>query len=191
LEPRERRWWIAAGVCLAAIYLSLYPAQLALDWLRARNLLRLSLGAGALAIALAFVIWMVRRGAGWREWAVSVLVAAIYVLVALRMEILQERVHLAEYAAVALCFRGALAERRSSSSGAARREHPPVAAALGALLLAALAGYLDELIQKLLPNRRYDLRDVATNAIAAALALGAAELLAAARRRDGAKKAQR
>ena len=37
-----------------------------------------------------------------------------------------------------------------------------------------MVGWLDEGVQGLLPNRMYDLRDVAFNALAAALALGAA-----------------
>ena len=56
-------------------------------------------------------------------------------------------------------------------------------AAAGAWLLTALAGWLDEGIQGLLPNRVYDLRDVGFNALAGALALASAAALEAARQR--------
>ena len=48
----------------------------------------------------------------------------------------------------------------------------PVPAAL-ALVTAVLLGWLDEAIQALLPNRVYDTFDVASNALAALIAIGA------------------
>ncbi|MBP1644251.1 MAG: hypothetical protein H6Q03_2920, partial [Acidobacteria bacterium] len=164
-SAEERRWWRISWAYVAAIYLSLYPLQFALDFLRTRNLLRLSLAALALVLAGVAVRVLARRRAGRREWLVLVLVGATYVLAAMRMPIVQERLHLAEYGGLALAFRRALA--------------------LGAAGLAALAGLVDELIQGVLPNRQYDLRDVGFNAGAAVLALVAAGALAGARASDG------
>ena len=53
----------------------------------------------------------------------------------------------------------------------------PIYQYFGALLIAATAGWIDELIQAVLPDRVYDLRDVAINAVAALLALAADEVL--------------
>jgi VanZ family protein len=174
----EARWWIAAGAALAAIYASLYPAQLALDWLRARDLLRRSLLATAVAVMLVLALWMLRRRSGWREWAVLGLIVLVYVDYASGMTIVQERFHLLEYGGVALLFRQALTVRW--------RERRPRALAIefAAVGLASAGGWVDELIQWALPNRHYDLRDVATNAVAATLAITAAAALAAARREE-------
>jgi VanZ family protein len=55
---------------------------------------------------------------------------------------------------------------------------------VAAVLLAGAAGWVDEAIQALLPNRVYDLRDVAFNTLAAAAAIAALALRDAARARD-------
>ena len=46
-----------------------------------------------------------------------------------------------------------------------------------AVLLTTIVGWLDEGIQAVLPNRVYDLRDVAFNALAAVVCLIAVELV--------------
>ena len=56
-------------------------------------------------------------------------------------------------------------------------------AALG-VAVAGAAGWADEGIQFLLPNRYYDWRDVGLNLLGAVLAVGAAAALAEARRAD-------
>ena len=55
-SAEERRWWRLTLTYLGVVYLSLWPLQYVLDFLRTRNLLRLSLallflGAAALLIA--------------------------------------------------------------------------------------------------------------------------------------------
>jgi hypothetical protein len=178
-RSEERRWWRLSLAYLAAIYLSLYPLQFVLDFLRARNLLRLSLAALFVAAAAAVAVWMRRRGARRLEWLALAGIGAVYAALLERMTIVQERLHLLEYGLLALGFRAALEARR-------RRGAPTGGAAgvaAGAWLLTALAGWLDEGIQGLLPNRVYDLRDVGFNALAGALALASAAALEAARRR--------
>ena len=175
----ERRWWIAAGAALAAIYLSLYSVQFLLDWLRERNLLRKSMVGAALLAVAAVGLSLVRRRAGWREWAVVGAAVVAYLLVASRYGVVQERIHLLEYGGVALLFRGALAAR----AAAVRPVRPPLYVLGGAAALTALAGWLDEAIQWALPNRYYDLRDVGLNALAGAMALATGAALERARLR--------
>ena len=91
------------------------------------------------------------------------------------MSVLQERLHLVEYGAVALAFRAAFAARRADGRAPAL---PAAAAAFGATVA---AGWLDEGIQALLPNRYYDIRDVGFNALAGALALAVEAALERAR----------
>ena len=77
----------------------------------------------------------------------------------------EERTHLFEYALVAALVHEALLERRDNG----RRVPAP---ALLALVISLLLGWLDEGIQSLLPNRVFDLIDVAFNSIAATMIIG-------------------
>jgi hypothetical protein len=186
-SAEERRWWRISLAYVGAIYLSLYPLQFALDFLRERNLLRLSLAALALALAGAAAWLLLRRRAGVREWATLAAAGALYLAIALRMPIVQERLHLAEYGLLALGFRRALALRAAAGGGRPGR----LGSAAGAAGLAAAAGLVDELIQGVLPNRQYDLRDVAFNAGAAVLALAAAAALDVTRAADRQPRAEK
>jgi hypothetical protein len=179
----ERRWWTLALVYLAGIYLSLYPLQFALDFLRTRNLLRLTMGALFVVAGAAVVAAMARRRATRLEWLVLGAIGATYLLLLSRMTIIQERLHLLEYGLLALAFREALVARAAASPGGTAAR--PARTAAGALGLTALAGWVDEGIQGILPNRVYDLRDVGFNALAAAIALAAAAALGWAARRAG------
>jgi hypothetical protein len=176
---RERRLWIAVALAVAAIFLSLYPLQFFLDFLRARNLLRLSIAALFVATAIAVVAWMFRRRARWREWAVLSLSLGAYALFARSLSVIQERLHLVEYGALALLFSAAFGERRSARGLAPA----PGAAAIAAFVATSAVGLADELVQGILPNRQYDLRDVGFNALAAAMALATAAALDAVRER--------
>lgn len=167
-SPRERRLWIAVAAAIVALLASLYPLQFLLDFLRARNLLRLSITLLFLLSAAAIVGWLARRGATLRQWLVLALSAVVYVAFALWLDVPQERLHLVEYGALALLLRAAFAERR-----AARGASPDEGRTAGkALLAASFIGLVDEIVQGILPNRQYDLRDVGFNALSAALALG-------------------
>lgn len=95
-----------------------------------------------------------------------VLLAAITGAMILGLSIPEERVHFAQYGLMAVLARRALAWHVS-----------PPQQYLGAFVIAAMAGWVDELIQGVLPNRVYDLRDVAINAVAALLAIAAEEIL--------------
>ncbi|KAB2961846.1 MAG: hypothetical protein F9K16_10770, partial [Thermoanaerobaculia bacterium] len=113
----ERRWWTLALVYLAGIYLSLYPLQFALDFLRTRNLLRLTMGALFVVAGAAVVAAMARRRATRLEWLVLGAIGATYLLLLSRMTIIQERLHLLEYGLLALAFREALVARAAASPG--------------------------------------------------------------------------
>ena len=73
--------------------------------------------------------------------------------------------HLFEYALVAALVHEALLERRDNG----RRVPAP---ALLALIISIALGWLDEGIQSLLPNRVFELIDVAFNSIAATMIIG-------------------
>ncbi len=165
---RERRLWIAVALAVAAIFASLYPLQFLLDFLRSRNLLRLSIALLFLGCASGVAAWMIRRRARPRQWLLLGVAALLYAAFALALDVPQERLHLVEYGALALLLRAAFAERRRAAGQPADER----SAALRALAAATAIGFVDELIQGVLPNRQYDLRDVVFNALSAAMALG-------------------
>lgn len=173
-DRTEARLWRIAAVYLGAIYLGLYPLQFVLDFLRQRNLLRL-------AIALAFgasaaLLVVLGRRSRWRpgQWLVAGIGTATMCLAALRLDVVQERLHLVEYGLLGL-MAWAIVYRRDERSA-----RPPGLAALRRIALATLAvgcaGWIDEGIQAALPNRVYDLGDVGINAGAGALAACFAEM---------------
>ncbi len=173
---RERRLWVAVAVAVALLLAALYPLQLVLDGLRARNLLRLSIATLFLAGAVPVGYSLARRRAPLRAWLVLAVAGAVYLGLAVAMEVPQERLHLVEYGGLAILLRAAFAESAAVRPRTARASNVD----LRSLLAATAIGWLDEAVQGILPNRMYDLRDVGFNALAAALALGAAAALRAA-----------
>jgi len=184
LSQRERGLWGRAGVLLLAIYASLYFVRGPVEWLRERNLLRLTVAAIFVLAALEVVRRLARRRPGGWEWAALALVGALYLAAFLATERSEERIHFIEYGAIGYLAHAALLERARAAGAAAVGAGPGRVPALSAMILTAAAGWGDEGIQALLPNRVYELRDVGLNAVAGVLAVGAAVLLAAARRRD-------
>lgn len=173
---RERRLWGAVAAAVAALLAALYPLQFVLSALREMNLLRLAVGGLFLAAAGGVAAALARRRAPLGAWLVLTLAGTIYAALALAMEVPQERLHLVEYGALALLLRAAIAE--SVAQRPWRQPLPNVD--VWTLAGATAIGWIDEGVQGILPNRHYDLRDVAFNALAAAVALGAAAAVRAA-----------
>lgn len=183
----ERRLWWGLVAYLAAIYATLYPIQFAMDALRARGWLRHSIVFLFALAALAAAVWLARRRPGWREWTALAASGLAYAALASRMEILQERIHLVQYGFVAVLLGAALALRRRAGERRLQGRHAVATATIAGTLA---AGWIDEAIQAVLPNRVYDLRDVAFNGLAGALAVAAGAAVEAARRRDLAARGQ-
>ena len=175
---RERRLWLWAAGLLVAIYATLYSVRPVAEWLRDRNLLRGTLVLLFLIVAAAVLRWVLARSPGRREIGTLVLFTALYLLVMWPIRMPEERFHLLEYGLLAGLVYAALLERRSPG-GALRWAAGP---ALVAVAVTAVAGWVDEGIQYLLPNRHYDWVDVGLNLLAAILAVAAVGALAEARR---------
>ena len=185
-SKRERRLWMALAIVLAAFYSTLGQAPEIVA----------ALGEGILNSAgnnLVFVIivllvvipvFFIDKRLGRAEIAVGAGILTVYLLAWLRLGSWEERTHLFEYALVAALVHEALLERRDNG----RRVPAPT---LLALVISLLLGWLDEGIQSLLPNRVFDLIDVAFNSIAATMIIGMRWVVARARawadrRRSGA-----
>lgn len=184
-SARERRLWIMAGGCLLLIYSSLYIARPITEWLREANLLRVAVGVSFLAVAVWVALRLRRMRSGWRGWLTLGGIAGFYLLLISQFELPEERLHFLEYGVVgSLVFLALLERQRNRHQDPSRASPAPggLGPALAAVVITGLAGWLDEGIQEILPNRFYDLRDVAMNAAGGALAVTSIWLLDLARR---------
>lgn len=182
----ERRLWLAAGGLLVAIFLTLAWVRPVSKVLRDLGLLRATM-IGVFLVLAAGAAWaLARTRPGWREVAVLVPFGGFYLAVLAMMERAEEAFHFVQYGAFGGLVYGALAVRRDArpdlaSADAAGLDPPPrrsglralLQPALGAALVTALAGWADEGVQYLLPDRYYDLRDVGFNALAGLVAVAA------------------
>ena len=99
----------------------------------------------------------------------------------------EERLHFLEYGVVAALIYLALCERRARAAEADPTSRDPLVRlppAVVAVILTAILGWIDEAIQAVLPNRYYDLRDVAFNSAAAVICLLSVKALEWARQRE-------
>ncbi|MCP4202151.1 MAG: hypothetical protein GY769_09470 [bacterium] len=156
-SDQERRWWIGALALIVSIYATLYFARAPVEFLRERNLLRLTVGAVFVVAALGAVRVVRFRGVGLREGLVFLTFGAAFGGAVLLVDRPEEKLHFLEYGLLGGLLCGACRER------AVRLGRSPLSAAATALVLAALAGWGDEGIQAILPNRVYDVRDILWN----------------------------
>ncbi len=190
MAAREKRLWIQAALVQLLIYASLAYVRAPSDWLRERNLLRLTVGL-LFAIAVALVVRQVARSRpGPRELLALAAFGLISLVFLLRIRQVEERVHLLEYGLVTGLIYAALLERRARLIAADAR---PLALtrfpALAAIAIGGLLGWGDELIQWVLPERYYALSDVALNVAAGTLVVLAMAARRWARRLDQAPTA--
>jgi hypothetical protein len=162
-----RAWALCLGY-LAAVYAALPFARDAVIALREQGLLSALLTflffGSAVAIA-HHVVFDVRLSDRVAFFALVLLAAAIGSLL-LGLSVAEERIHFLEYGLLAVLARSAWAHHLR-----------PGRAYAAAWLLSTAAGWGDEALQGLLPERVYDLRDVAVNSVAAFLALAVDEVL--------------
>ena len=170
---RERRLWLALVIVLVGIYATLGQAPAIVAALGERIVASAgtNLFFALLALLVVIPIFLIDKRPGRAEIAVGVGILAVYLMAWLRIGSWAERTHLFEYALVAGLVHEALLERRENG----RRVPVP---ALLALIIAILLGCLDEGIQFLLPNRVFDLIDIAFNSLAATMIIGARWILA-------------
>jgi VanZ family protein len=177
-STRERRLWLWALAAVTAIYSTLGPAQKLAEFLRERNLLRLSFALALLVVGVPILIRWIKRHPGWREIGVVLGVAVVYGIVFIRVETPEERTHLIEYSLVAILIHRALIERQRQG----KQVPLPVVLVVD---LTVLSGWVDDGIQWTLPNRGYDPVDVGFNFFAALVAIGGSLALTWARQRLG------
>ena len=187
-SARERRLWLWTLAVVVAIYSTLGISRTLAEYLREHGLLEAASFVlfllGMLLVGATIVTQGVKARPGGAEIAVALGVTAAYLMVFLRMAVLEERTHLIEYGVVGVFIHAALAERASQGR---RVPLPP----LLAILATAVLGLLDEGIQAFLPSRVFDTQDILFNVLAGTMAVAASVALAWARRRRGSRPARR
>jgi len=170
-SPSERFFWSAALALVGLTWSTLYWARLVAEQLRDRGWITATMWTIFAAAGLGVLVLVTRQRPRWREVAVLAVFAAAYgVAVTTFLEQPEEALHFVQYGLVGGLFFAALAERCRHLPDSAWLNRPAVPAVL-AFVLTVAAGWTDEGIQYLLPNRYYDLRDVAFNAAAGGLAI--------------------
>lgn len=166
MTPRFAR--ISLAVLLVGIYGTLSVARRITETIREAGLLRASVATAFGLAALALLVFLARNPAlrRPRTTLTTLAVALVYAAVVFPMSSPEEKLHFLEYGAVAV-----LAFFSMPSAWAAPRRFGFAA------FFTLAAGWTDEGIQALLPNRYYDLRDVGFNALAGVMALGALALI--------------
>jgi hypothetical protein len=160
VTPRSAR--IALATLLLGIYSTLYVARTISNALRDAGLLRAAVATAFLLAGASVAIFVARTKAlrNPRTLFAAVGVALVYATVVFPMSSPEEKLHFIEYGAV-----GVLAFFSMPPNWVTPRRF------VAAVIFTLAAGWLDEGIQALLPNRHYDLRDVGFNALAGAMAL--------------------
>ncbi len=176
-SARERRLWLLTLAAVVGIYSTLGLASTLAGALLERGILDDAFLLGMFLVAGAVVLLGVKTRPSEGEIGVALGIAAVYLLVFLRIASPAERSHLIEYSVLSIFIYQALAERARNGS---KVPLPGVLAWVATVLL----GWLDEGIQAILPSRVYDIRDVGFNALAALLAIVACLALEWARRRS-------
>lgn len=175
---RERRWWIAALALIMLIYGTLYFVRGPVEFLRAHGLLRLTVGFVFGVAVVGAARWAWKRRVGLREGLVLLGFGGVFAAAVLLAERPEEKLHFLEYGLLGSLLFEACRER------AARIGRGRFGAVATAVVLAGLAGWTDEGIQAILPNRVYDVRDILWNVLGSSIVILALFAANAARRRD-------
>jgi len=155
----SRGWFVLALAWTGAIYSTLYVARPAAEFLRDRNLLRLTVWTIVALFAIVVLAWVRRRRPGPRGWAVLLLGTAAFLVGITSVSPVEVKLHFVQYGLLGALFYLALQARNARW------------APFWAVLLTGAAGWIDEGIQYLLPNRWYDLQDVGINFVAGVISV--------------------
>ena len=170
VSKRERRLWYWTIAATLAIFSGIWLSGSLAEFLRDRGWLTNAFWIAIILVMLSVLIYGIKTKPSGMEVVIWVGLAAIYLLVALRIYAPEERSHLIEYSVLALFVLETLRERRKHIG-------IPKYAAWTALGLTAAIGILDEVVQFFVPDRVFDLIDIAFDFLAASLAIGGSVIL--------------
>jgi len=156
---RERRLWAAVAAFVAAIYGGTCVARPPLRVLEHLGVERIVTGGLVVLAAGVALAWLLRHRPDPREAVLTAATGIVYLSLLPWMAFPGEKLHLLEYGVLAALLLAALRERWGDGS----------AAPAAAIALTGILGWGDEVLQYFLPDRVYDLRDVAFNALSGAV----------------------
>lgn len=174
-SKREKRLWLWAIAVILAIYLTLPLTPLLAKQLRNLGLDASLFGIGFLLILLGIVAQGLKIKPSGLELGILIGIIGAYMIVFVRITILEERSHVIEYSVVAFLIYEALLERNLL----AQKVPFP---AIFAILISTTIGVVDEFIQRYLPNRVFDYMDILFNFLASLMAVMGVGLLRWAKR---------
>ena len=179
-SSREKRLWVWAFVVFLAIFATLFLGQplaqlFSSQDVRAAVFLFVMILVGATIIAHS-----VKTKPSKTEITILLGIVAVYIMFFMRLG-MPERSHLLEYSVLAIFIHKAITERVNQG------KKIPVPALL-ALIIAFLIGVIDECIQIILPDRRYDPEDIVFNGMAVTMAIGSNVILSWVRKKVAASK---
>lgn len=165
MNRTERALWLGVALVVAAIACGAVGAGTLVGRLGSEAVVGIAFTIG-FALSILAVVGVTFSGGRVRELWTGIGVAAVLLMIPVRSGVpALDRTHLFEYGVLATLIYSALRERASRTG----RSRLPAIWAIGA---GTLIGWLDETLQRFLPDRVYDLRDVGVNALAALVAVG-------------------
>jgi len=164
VSKRERRLWYWTIAASVAIFSGIWLSGSLAEFLRDRGWLTTAFWIAMMLVMLSIIIYGIKTRPSGMEVVIWVGLAAIYLMVALRIYAPEERSHLIEYSVLALFILETLRERRKHIG-------VPKYAAWAALGLTTAIGILDEVVQFFVPERVFDLIDIAFDFLAATMAI--------------------
>ena len=171
---REKKFWVAAAFVIIAIFATLGLAQQLAGYLRDQGIITNAFWV-AIYLTAGTVVWYgLKKRISNLEIGIWLGIAAVYLLVFLRMNSPEERSHLIEYSVLAIFIHEALKERARNGGNVSRP-------GLLAFTITALIGIVDECVQLLIPQRVFDPIDIFFNSLAAFLSVSASSALSWAR----------
>lgn len=175
-SSREKKLWLWALAVLLGIYATLLIGKPLIDHMRESGITIIGFLSVMFLVALTVVLHGLKVKMGKSEIVVWIGIAAVYIMVLLRITVLEERSHLMEYSVLAVLIHEALLERNNHGKSVGF----PALVAIG---LTVIFGVLDESIQFFLPHRVFDVQDIIFNSMAAFMAIGSSKALTWARKK--------
>jgi glycopeptide antibiotics resistance protein len=161
MNQKTKRWLVALFY-VGFIYATLGVVRAPVGYLRSLGLLRISLGI-LYGITVVTLLWILYRNGRLTRLRFSclTLVALSYWYICKWVKTPEEQIHFFQYGLVGVLFARAIQLQTNSR----------LKIFFGALFLASIAGWLDEILQGHMPTRHYDVRDIYLNIVSAFLGL--------------------
>ena len=160
-NKKIKKWAIAIGYVLL-IYATLGVVRAPLNYLRSIGILTLVLYS-LYGLCFGFLLFQIIKSKQKRMWETASLIFIffLYYLAAQKVSSPEEQIHFLQYGLVGVFFLRALSQHWGFS----------LKSYAFAFALSGVAGWLDEVLQGLIPTRYYDIKDIFLNIYSSFLGL--------------------